>query len=180
MFSLSLSALVEDDIENAMERELNGSKNSNLGQSLKTSPIRTPVTENDPLGALQSKDEINGTGNDVLKLVDSKNLKNNSDSIEDCELLSSRMKYDLLIGGLFSHHPFKKKEGDHVGHSGGSRRRDSEKYIQEDGDHDGGSRVPKSATFHNGRDKETTKSKTIPRGSTSPTNVNKKNLHFFF
>lgn len=145
---------------------LNSSK-CNVSMSSKTSPIRTPVTENDPLGALQPGSEANGT-DDVAEVVEKISISS-SDVIGDCET-SSKMKYDLLISGMFSHNPSKneKKDGEMLINNKGKRK---EETMRGAGDgSDTGVRVPKSATFHNGREKEV-KARTA-RGSTPLIEVN--------
>lgn len=159
--------MAEEKSQNLSSADYNGiNKTSDSSHSLKTSPIRTPVTENDPLGALQSKDEINKTDETGTKTMDNKNKLNSSEVIGDHES-SPRMKYDLLIGGLFSHYPSKtnKKDGETYNHK--TKKRESEKFGQGDGNFVSASRVPKSATFHHSREKES-KSKTVPRGSIGP------------
>ncbi|KAK6640985.1 hypothetical protein RUM44_012684 [Polyplax serrata] len=162
-------------VDGQCDEEIKNYDNSNTS---KTSPIRTPVTENDPLGALQSTNEVNGTDIDAAKVLDNKNVVNSSEEID--EELATRMKYDLSIGGLFSHRPSKGgRKVDEIVETRLARRRENDQRGQGDDIDITPTRVPKSATFHNGRDKEA-KSKTVPRGSTplsEESSAQRKSLH---
>lgn len=102
----------------------------------------------------------------ITNLEDAKNVLNSMESIGDNET-NSKMKFDLSTGGLFSNHYSNNSTNDSDGvdymNKINSRKRDSSRLGQGDGSPVVG-RVPKSATFHNSKEKEA-KAKSMPRGS---------------
>lgn len=111
------------------------------------SPVRVPVTENDPLGALRAELLVNGdekSEDNGKRVAEGKNA--------DQEDL--KFKYDLASSGLFSNEHTKvgKKveDGIHRMNKINARKREGGQDVSSSMS----TRVPKSATFHHGREKE--------------------------